>query len=177
MSTVTDKENFLEIEVKYKLEGSLRKWAFHFEKLLKVAPEIVDKEDTYYEINNFFFRIRKDKEGYNCNFKEKTIQKGLEVNFERETEINDISFWGLFLKKANSKVLYKKTKKGFSFFKPPFFLELVEVNPIGIFAEIEYLETTNSILEIKKEIEDFVSFLQIPSSSLEEKPYKDLLNF
>lgn len=171
------RENNLEIEAKYRLEGSLSEWVLHFEDILKIKPDIVDKEDIYYEINNFFFRIRKDREIYTCNFKEKTNRDSLEVNLENETVLHDISFWRIFISKMQAKTTYQKVKKGFSFLNKPFFLELVEVNALGVFAEIEYQGTFKPIEVIKKEMDEFTSFLKIPDSSLEERSYKELLNF
>lgn len=172
---IKEEENSWEIEAKYRLVGSLGKWVSHFEKILEVEPKIIDKEDIYYRINDFFFRIRKEGASYTCNFKEKSIQEGLEFNFEKETILCDISFWNLFLKKVKAEIIYKKTKKGFSYFKSPFLLELVEIEPIGLFAEIEYQGKKKSLTNIKKEFDIFIHTLGISPFSLEEKSYKDLL--
>lgn len=156
-----------------------------------------EKYDVYFfnPIINQSFRVRKEiTNNENDNIidkktiytvKDKIIDQGIEQNTEIEIDLNynDFSSSILFFEKLGFKESHRKSKKGFSFiynkYKLPLHIELLEVNDLGWFFEIEFI----AVDDISKEDCDFLvnclyktlDNFNIPYSNIEKRYYSQMI--
>jgi len=166
-----------------------------------------EKEDTYYfpsdnsDIPRSGIRLR--GENKNCpdgavkkaayvTYKTKEVRDGIEVNNEKEFEVcssqnSPVIVFGEFLKMTGLAPGFSKHKKGWAFYKDGINAELLEVDKLGWFLEMEIVvndaemdvmkETTKktAIEEKKKQLLEFLSDLGIEKDAIESRYYSEML--
>ncbi|HWR10509.1 MAG TPA: class IV adenylate cyclase [Rectinemataceae bacterium] len=176
----------LEIELKAKVidHSAVEKRLSAF---MEFAGEI-DKQDEYYALPvvtsfipsiGFRLRLRSEPGRETVTFKEKTYTENIEINKEVEFGILDAEAFRKFLDKMSAKLLYKKRKTGTSWKGDKGIVaELVRVDGLGEFLEVETLNEEGSEIDvegIKKNLFEVVQRCGLPLSSIEAKPYSQLL--
>ncbi len=138
-----------EVECKYRISahelGALQKTL----RAQCVQCQNVEKHDTYYTlaINGVekLLRLRRTGEACVLTYKEKKCKKGVEENHEYEVGVEDEETMHAMLRALGATLYATKYKRGQAFSLPRTLyghdvsLELVEVPPLGYFAEIECL--------------------------------------
>ncbi len=148
----------------------------------------IDKNDEYYALPvvtsfipaiGFRLRLRTEPGRETVTFKEKTYTENIEINKEVEFGILDAQAFRKFLDKMSAKLLYKKRKTGTSWRgEGGIIAELVAVDGLGEFLEVETLNEEGvdiDVENIKKKLFAIIERCGIPLSSIEAKPYSQLL--
>ena len=151
------------------------------------------KYDTYWHLfpkntgEHYGVRIRKllsgnlddiKKESNIVTYKIKEVIDGIEVNEEKEFQVDDSeNFTGLLcnlgLKATNSKI-----KKGYTYKKDFITVELCDVTNLGWFLEAEIIlpeREQASITDAKNKLLEFVTKTGLKMTDIEEKPYSKML--
>lgn len=155
-----------------------------------------EKEDVYFfnPLTNQSFRTRrevlKDSNGkYYKNtiltVKEKVVEEGIEKNREIEVDLPYENFESsiVFFEALGFKQTIKKTKAGYSFsfnyFEYPLHIELLKVNKLGWFFEIEFIVDEDVKNEVITTLVHYLyktlDMFEIPHSEIEKKYYSELL--
>jgi adenylate cyclase class 2 len=119
-------------------------------------------------------------------YKTKQVRDGIEINDEKEFEVCSIQCkpvmaFDEFLKMAGLEPGFSKHKKGWAFYKDGINAELLEVEKLGWFLEMEIVvnDVTNdketTIEEKKKQLMDFLSVLGIEIGAIESRYYSEML--
>ncbi len=173
-----------------------------YEKLLNLLRSdlyikyegICEKFDIYFfnPILNNSFRVR-EQISNNGNFikntiftvKDKIIDQGIEQNNEYEVELDYNSFSQslTFFNKLGFKESHRKIKKGYSFqflkYEKPLHIELLEVNNLGWFFEIEFIEENDINREktsvLINQLYDTLEHFNIPFSNIEKRYYSQMI--
>jgi adenylate cyclase class 2 len=162
-----------------------------------------EKDDTYYfslcpsDIPRSGIRLRCEsktfpdgtiKKAAYVTYKTKEVRDGIEINNEKEFEIcssqySPVMVFDEFLKITGLKPGFFKHKKGWAFSKDEINAELLEVEKLGWFLELEnvvneieasqYKDTV--IAEKKKQLLEFLSDLGIEKSAIESRYYSEML--
>ena len=160
-----------------------------------------EKEDTYWLGTAGSFssrlRVRREKctlsngdEELKCiaTHKTKEVRDGIEINDEREFEVNPAPEFEEFLKRMGFKPGASKRKKGWAFSHEGITAELVEVEGLGWFVELEIIANGMNAAGIytadnrketfaaeKKRLLDFLADLGIEKNALESRFYTEML--
>ena len=121
-----------------------------------------------------------------ASFKSKEIKDGIEVNEEREFELRpggETANFEEFLRRMGLKEGFSKKKRGWVFSHEGINAELVEVEGLGYFVELEILmDEANaangreeSIAGAKKRLLDFLDSLGIERAAIESRFYSEML--
>lgn len=150
----------------------------------------VDKRDEYWALElsapagarrQFTFRLRTEPEGNRVTYKEKTYRDGMEVNEEIEFRLGERPGFLAFIGKMGARLLYSKHKQG-SLWRSAQGIqaELVEVEGLGFFLEVEFL-TENSpelnVDDIRVRLTDVVQQCGLNTKEIEPRPYSQLLGY
>jgi adenylate cyclase class 2 len=164
------------------------------------------KEDTYYfpagnpDIPKSGIRLRAEsrtfpggteKETVYVTYKTKEVRDDIEINDENEFEIYSrqngaILVFDKFLKMMGLRPGYSKRKKGWTFSKDGINAELMEVEKLGWFLELEIIlddieapdsngAATAVIDEKRKQLMGFLSSLGIEKDAIESRYYSEML--
>ena len=160
------------------------------------------KEDDYYfsalakdnfpsgvriRCENRMFADGTEKNLLFLTYKLKEVVDGIEINDEREFEIRPSSCqapveclasigFREFLEKAGFSHGISKKKKGWSFSHDGMTIELVEVEGLGWFIELEILAgSKNNVEQEKKKLLGFLDILGISRSAIESRYYSQML--
>ena len=195
----------IEIELKAHVKGNQQNIEA-LKRLLSEKAEYLcafEKEDSYYfpsspsDIPRSGIRLRGEsktlsdgtvrKTAY-VTYKTKEVRDGIEVNNEKEFEVcssqySPVIVFDEFLKMAGLGPDFSKRKKGWAFSKDGINAELLEVEKLGWFLEMEIvlddverdntIETT--IEEKKKQLIEFLSDLGIEKDAIESRYYSEML--
>ena len=152
-----------------------------------------EKEDAYWfdgetsGLQALKLRVRKEKrrppdgvEESRClaTYKSKEVNDGFEVNDELEFEVNPVEEFEQFLHKAGLKPGANKRKRGWAFSKAEITAELVEVEGLGWFIEVEILTDKaggGNVAEEKEKLLAFLDSLGIERQAVEKRFYLDML--
>ena len=135
-------------------------------------------------------RIRKEKqtsadgtEESLClvTYKAKEVNNGIEMNDELEFEVDPVEAFEEFLRKSDLRPGAAKIKRGWAFLKDGITAELLEVDSLGWFIELEILVNTDDKSEktVKKAAESLLSFLDdlgVEREAIERRFYLDMLS-
>jgi adenylate cyclase, class 2 len=163
------------------------------------------KEDTYYfpvgnsDIPKSGVRLRTENKSFTdgtekkavyVTYKTKEIRDSIEINNEKEFEVRSsqnctVRVFIDFLKMMGLKPGYSKQKKGWAFSKEGINAELLEVEKLGWFLEMEIVVNDNDIEAFKnndatidekrKLLMDFLSELGIEKDAIESRYYSEML--
>jgi adenylate cyclase, class 2 len=162
-----------------------------------------EKEDTYYfpldssDIPRSGIRLRGESKTFPdgtmkkmayVTYKTKEVRDGIEVNNEKEFEVcssqySPVIVFDEFLKMTGLAPGYSKHKKGWAFSKGGINAELLEVEKLGWFLEMEIVVNDvemdavkdNMIEENKKQLLEFLSDLGIEKDAIERRYYSEML--
>jgi len=161
-------------------------------KLSQAGKELglIDFRDTYFTCShvtgytNQRFRLREYSGGALVTAKEQMEGRGAEVSLEHEFEVDDPEAFRCFAKMFGFKVLIEKKKRGKRFLlgsgkeareRGPF-AELVEVEGLGAFLEIEVMASDSSkVDEARAKVDRALSDLGVAGESVEARPYTLML--
>ena len=185
-----------EIELKAPVQDSEA-----FRRLLCEKAEYLgafEKEDTYWPgvpgLPGSGLRVRREKrtlpggiqkEAVFAAYKTKEVKDGIEINDEREFEVNPGPVFEEFLKKMELKPGFSKRKRGWAFSKEGICAELVEVDgnsngfrSLGWFIELEILANNKqekTLAEARTRLLDFLAELGIKKETIESRFYSEML--
>lgn len=162
----------MEFETKFRIEDKtlLEKKLQNFELL-----GIVDKEDSYYILQNKKFRIRKSNKKYIATIKNKRVKDGFESNVEYEFSLaGDFENFFMLL---GAKLHYKKQKKGYVYQVEDALLEIFDLYSdsifLGSFLEIEIVEDESKMEFCKTKIESLATKLGIKHKEM--RSYEEII--
>ena len=118
-----------------------------------------------------------------ATFKTKEVRDGIEINDEREFEVrpspgHDGKDFEEFLRRIGFKPGAAKRKRGWTFSRHGITAELLEVDTLGWFIELEIVTDKNReeiLVEGKKRLLDFLDTLGIGKENIESRFYSELL--
>ena len=150
-----------------------------------------EKEDSYWyaaesAASNKEFRLRKEKrivDGVEkftsfISYKKKEVRDQIEINKEREFEVNQSEMLEEFLSELGLKPRISKRKRGWAYNWEGITAELAEVEGLGWFIELEILSDSEcgvSFEEAKKRLMDLLFNLGIEENAIESRYYTDML--
>jgi adenylate cyclase, class 2 len=162
-----------------------------------------EKEDTYYftvgnsDIPKSGVRLRSEKKSFPdgtekkavyVTYKTKEARNGIEINDEKEFEVSSlqdstITILDGFFKLMGLRPGYSKRKRGWAFSKEEINAELLEVEKLGWFLEmeiivndIEIFDNKENIIDKKrKQLIDFLSEVGIEKNAIECRYYSEML--
>lgn len=148
----------------------------------------IEKDDEYWSAPilsasmpavGFRYRIRREGKGTTVTFKDKTYSDGMEINSEVEFLVSDEAAFRSFMARLSAQPLYRKKKKGSQWRgKDGLLAELVEVDGLGFFLEIEQIvddaRKTDMIL-IKEKLTRIMEGCGLAQSDIESRPYSQLM--
>jgi len=156
------------------------------------------KEDRYYflpEHSDRFpsgVRVRREKRTFpdgmekstsNVTYKRKEVREGIEVNDEREFEVRTAEEFEEFLGRLGFKPGDAKKKRGWAFCRNGINAELVEVEGLGWFVELEIIAdgsytatpTEGAFTEERNRLLVFLDSLGVSKEAIESRFYSQML--
>ena len=113
--------------------------------------------------------------GY-VTYKEKEVRDGVEVNLEREFGVDDAQAFVEFVTSFRCRETFAKVKEGLHFSYDGLTVELVRVEGLGDFLEVECVVADDAGHdETAERIRAFVRGLSIADERIEPQPYMKLL--
>ena len=124
------------------------------------------------------FRLRRDNDGVVVTFKEKRPRNGVEYNREREFSVDDAEVFLELVERIGCVEYASKIKTGLEFRFDGMTVELVRIDGLGSFLEIEIIEhTLNTAVheQAALRIRSFLRTTGISEDRIEERSYVSLL--
>jgi len=143
-------------------------------------------------LHPYGLRIRREKRSFpdgsaesKCfaTHKIKEVRDGIEINDEREFEVNPGSAFEDFLRRMGLKPGLSKRKRGWAFSLNEINAELVEVEGLGWFVELEIVTENNLaegksekiVAEAREKLLEFLDGLGINRDAIESRFYSEML--
>ncbi|NNM55395.1 MAG: class IV adenylate cyclase [Spirochaetales bacterium] len=165
-----------EIELKAVLASPKEVEAFLTQQGFSATP--LEKEDIYYQ-GPTPLRLRREGSRWTVTSKAKTVIDGLEVNRELEFEISSAENFFGWIQLLGFSFWYKKNKRGRAYHWNDLLIEVVHVEPLGWFVEIEKILPEEADItaqqNARQEILTVLNQLQVPLENLESRTYAELL--
>ena len=173
--------------MRYEIE--LKAWVEDWDSLeirLRETCEFIrefHKSDRYFRSpvgteRDTSFRLRRDDDGAVVTFKEKRPRNGVEYNREREFSVGDAEAFLELVERIGCVEYASKVKTGLEFRSDGMTVELVRVDGLGSFLEIEIIEQTPDTAVHEQAALKIRSFLRgtgISADRIEELSYVNLL--
>jgi adenylate cyclase class 2 len=144
-----------------------------------------DKSDEYWHGPDWRFsrgtkgfRLRKDGEKALVTFKQKRNDGGIEINKETEFEVSDSAGFEALVQRIGCEPFYNKRKTGKAYDYDGCTVELVRVEGLGDFIEIERLLEKDEPAEIalaQGSIRAILSMSGVPEGEIEGRSYSELI--
>jgi predicted adenylyl cyclase CyaB len=144
-----------------------------------------DKSDEYWHGSGWRaargtkgFRLRRDDGRAVVTFKRKTYLEGMEVNDETEFEVSDPVAFNSFVQRLDCERYYSKRKRGTAYGYDDCTIELVAVDGLGSFIEIECLvegEEPSLVSAAKARVRSILAKAGVPESQIEGRGYSELI--
>ena len=151
-------------------------------RLLYGDPLPVHKEDIYYTADDMFprlntMRLRRSGGKWIFTYKDKSIEDGTEINREHETIIESFEVMDEFLKRVGCRYYLRKKKSGLLFSSGGLTIELVEVEKLGTFLEVEKVlpEGETDVESVRAELLSVFDRAGVPRERIEARYYSDML--
>ncbi|MBN2874794.1 MAG: class IV adenylate cyclase [Spirochaetales bacterium] len=145
----------------------------------------VDKTDEYWhgpgwrsERGTKGFRLRRDGKRSVVTLKSKSVSEGIETNLETEFEVSDANAFRALVKRLSCEPYYSKQKTGVTYEYDSCTIELVSVDGLGSFIEIECLLQSNDsflVRDAKARLRSILAKSGVSESSIEERGYAELI--
>ena len=121
-------------------------------------------------------RLRREDAIYSVTTKDKSIANGIEVNDEIEFEVSDGLAFCRLLNRFGFEPHAVKHKRGQTFRAGQVRIDLVEVEGLGLFIEVEILcEEVSHVKNARREVMGWLARLDINPDAIEATPYTQLL--
>jgi len=157
------------------------------ETLLRARCEFVRrfrKSDRYFcpsngDTRNSAFRLREEGERALVTFKQKQIRDGIEYNREREFHVDDSEAFIELVQRAGCSQFSAKTKVGMEFRADGMTIDLVTVETVGDFIEVEIIESSEdprTHARAARRIRKFFAETGISVDRIESRPYLALIS-
>jgi len=124
------------------------------------------------------FRLRSDGDHCVVTFKAKSVRSGMEFNLEHEFSVDDGEAFHTFATHIGFSQDAQKVKHGLSFSDGDLHVELVEIEGLGAFLEVEFVHDDGDEelhAEAGSRIREVLRIAGIPDSRVEPRPYNQLL--
>ena len=170
------------------IEIEIKAWVDEFDTILEKLKEKYsfvgeyDKEDIYLKgIDSITdeekeIRLRKVSDKFIVTYKDRSHQGKVEVNIEKEFEIDDKNNFLYVMEKLGYITYIRKSKKGYGFVSDVINIELSHVENLGDFIEIEYLAKNDSEVESAKiKIFSILDELRISREKIEDRFYVEMI--
>ena len=170
------------------IEVELKAWIFDKQKIEAILRQKCKfireykKKDIYYKHpagkKRKGFRVRNEGESVTVTFKDKNIKDGIEMNVENEFTVSDPDAFTLFTQRLGCREKIRKMKTGLLFTLNDLNIELIDVEGLGCFIEIEKLVKSDDIVGIKKagsEIRNMLEYLGVDAEKIEDRFYTNML--
>jgi adenylate cyclase class 2 len=174
----------LEIELKARVAdlGEVERTVAGFARFVRRF----DKLDSYWHGPDWRFargtkgfRIRSDEGSSIVTFKRKRNEGGIEINDETEFEVSDREAFLTLVRRVGCEPFYEKRKTGTHYEFEGFIIELVSVQGLGDFIEIERVipgdEDPAMVAMIQGELKAVLARSGVPESSIEGRSYSELI--
>ncbi len=173
----------MEIELK----ARLRDKAAVEEKVASFATFMrnLDKADEYWHGPDWRFvrgtkgfRLRMDEQKAIVTFKQKRNDGGIEINNETEFEVSDAKAFKSLVERIGCEPFYRKRKIGKAYEFEGCTIEIVEVEGVGGFIEIERLlqvDDPEAIAIAQGTLRTILSMAGVPASEIEGRSYSELV--
>ena len=159
--------------------ADLHKNAHYIKKSRKEDVYFIHKDyNSSHSINrdDKIFRLRIEEGKHIVTFKEKRIEKGIEINQENEFFVSDQNSFLQFVQYIDYQELVTKVKEVELFKYNDISVEYVFLHGLGYFLEAEILCQDESEVNLAvNKIDTLFTELNIDPASVEEKMYIDLL--
>lgn len=143
------------------------------------------KEDRYFRKagekrveHQQLFRVRIDDTTAYVTFKDKTVNHGAEINLEREFTVDDAASFLELMERAGCEQSFAKVKEGLHFTRDGLTVELVHVQALGDFLEVESVhpDAGADVHEaVVERIRSLIAAVGIDPARIEGRPYMQLL--
>ncbi|MFP4363500.1 MAG: class IV adenylate cyclase [Spirochaetia bacterium] len=173
-------------------EIELKAWVDEPEKIIETLNERYrfigeyEKSDIYYrapkqeeDIQPQDFRLRTEGQTYCVTYKDKKMDKGMEINDEMEFAISNPSPFTELMRRLGCTVFCKKRKIGKRYEDKGIIFELSWIENLGYFLEVEVIldhDGDETVGTTKQLIRDTLKSLGIPENKIEPRYYTDLLS-
>lgn len=177
-------------------EIEMKAWVDDWQALERALRDRCTFERSFRKDDRYFvppdgeglFRVRSDGRRAYVTYKEKEVRDGVEVNLEREFGVDDAEAFVEFVTSFRCRETFAKVKEGLRFACDGLTVELVRVEELGDFLEVEYVVADGSTEdgstghaaetrhhETAERIRTFVRELGIADERIESRPYMQLL--
>lgn len=173
----------MEIELKARLrdKADVEKKVATFATFLRSF----DKADEYWHGPDWRFvrgtkgfRLRMDDQKAVVTFKQKRNDGGIEINNETEFEVSDAKAFEALVERIGCEPFYRKRKIGKAYEFEGCTIEIVDVEGIGSFIEIERLiqfDDPEAIAIAQGTLRTILSMAGVPASEIEGRSYSELV--
>jgi len=144
-----------------------------------------DKSDEYWHGPDWRFvrgtkgfRLRMDGEKAIVTFKQKRNDGGIEINRETEFEVSDAAAFKALVERVGCEPFYRKRKTGKAYDYDGCTVELVNIEGLGEFIEIERLIERDDPAEIalaQGSIRAILAMSGVPDGEIEGRSYSELV--
>lgn len=144
-----------------------------------------DKSDEYWHGPDWRFvrgtkgfRLRKDGEKALVTFKQKRNDGGIEINKETEFQVSDAAGFEALVQRIGCEPFYNKRKTGAAYDYDGCTVELVAIEGLGDFIEIERLIEKDEPAEIalaQGSIRAILAMSGVPEGEIEGRSYSELI--
>ena len=145
-------------------------------------PLPVHKEDIYYTADDRFpqlntVRLRRSGGKWIFNYKDKFIEDATEINREHETLVESFEVMDEFLQRVGFHYYLQKKKRGLLFSSGGLNIELVGVEGLGTFLEVEKVlpEIEADVESVRSELLAVLDRAGVPRGRIEARYYSDML--
>ncbi len=124
------------------------------------------------------FRVRKDNDAVIVTYKTKRNESGIEINKETEFTVSDMEAFLSFITRIGCEPFYQKRKTGSAFTCDGYLIELVTVQGLGDFIEIEKLieeEDPDTISVVLGTLKTILSRAGVDARDIEARSYSELI--
>lgn len=173
----------IEVELKARVDDlasvEARVAAFaRFERDVSKCDEYWHGPDWRFVRGTKGFRLRRDAGKAIVTFKQKRNEGGIEINKETEFEVSDAAAFEALVARIGCEPFYRKRKDGKAYEYDGATIELVSIEGIGSFIEIERLAETDDPAELalaQGAIRAILGMAGVPESDIEGRSYSELL--
>lgn len=182
---VPDGAHLIEIELKARV-ADVQAVAARLDAFMTPAGT-VDKRDEYWSLpaigsrsseEYLRFRLRTESGSFHVTFKEKTMRGTVEVNRETEFAVDGDEAFKAFARRLGASVLYEKRKTGSAWRSGDVLAELVQVDGLGAFLEVETMradEDPESMRTAISSIREVIERCGLGTADIEPRTYRELL--
>lgn len=124
------------------------------------------------------FRLRADGEKSIVTFKAKRNEGGIEINRETEFEVSDPDAFTSLVERIGCEPFYRKHKTGRAYDYDGFTIELVQVEGLGNFIEVEKLldnDDPETVAVVLGGLKGILARAGVPESDIEGRGYSELI--